>query len=100
MDRLTVRLRKKALGDIRRIRTWYRRIDPDLEDRFVKALNQAFDQIQDFPFALQVLYRNTRRISLKKFPYGVYYLVQESRIIVVAVIHHKRNPALAQAISE
>lgn len=100
MNRFTVRLRNKALGDIRQIRTWYRRIDPDLENRFVTALNQALDQIQDFPFAYQVLYRNTRRISLKKFPYGVYYLVQESRIIVVAVIHHKRNPALAQAISE
>ncbi|MGB6690727.1 MAG: type II toxin-antitoxin system RelE/ParE family toxin [Terracidiphilus sp.] len=100
MGSFTVRIRKRALGDIDRIRSWYRNIDSSLEDRFVRALNEALDRVQEFPFIYQVAYRNTHKISLKKFPYAVFYLIQESRIIVLAVIHHKRNPALAQGAAE
>ena len=35
MGSFSVRLRNKALTDVSRIRTWYRKIDPVLEDRFV-----------------------------------------------------------------
>lgn len=100
MSSFSVRLRRKALTDVSRIRTWHRKIDPLLEDRFVRSLNEGLDRIEAHPFAYQVLYRNTRRVQLDKFPYGVYYLIQEASVIVLAVIHHKRNPELAQGISE
>lgn len=100
MGSLTLRLRKKALGDIGSIRLWYRKIDPSLETRFRQALNEALDRIQAFPFAYQVVFRNTRRISLKRFPYSVLYVIQPPKISVLAVIHHKRDTALAQGISE
>jgi plasmid stabilization system protein ParE len=99
MGSFQVRLRRKALTDVSRIRTWYRQIDPALEDRFVRSLNEGLDRIEAYPIAYQVLYRNTRRVQLDKFPYSVFYLVQDSEIIVLAVIHHKRNPELAQGIS-
>jgi ABC-type Fe3+ transport system substrate-binding protein len=37
---------------------------------------------------------------LDKFPFSVYYPIQDTTVIVLAVIHHKRNPELAQRISE
>ena len=45
-------------------------------------------------------FTGTRRILLDKFPYSVYYVVLVSKITVLAVIHHKRDPELAQRISE
>jgi len=80
MEPLTLWLRKNALADIRSIRMWYRKIDPSLEARFMKALNEALDRLQAYPFAYQVLYRNTRRISLKRFPYAVFYVIKPSKI--------------------
>ena len=100
MGSFTVRLRKKALADVSRIRTWYRKINPTLEDRFVRSLNEGLDRIEAHPFGYQVVYRNTRRVLLDKFPYSVYYLIQDASVIVLAVIHHKRNPELARGISE
>lgn len=100
MDSYEVRLRRQALADISEIRRWYQRIDPVLEDRFVAALNEGLDRLLVFPFAYQAIYRNTRRVSLKRFPYGVFYVVQDRRIIVVAVIHHRRDPAVAESVAE
>ncbi|MGO9776122.1 MAG: type II toxin-antitoxin system RelE/ParE family toxin [Terracidiphilus sp.] len=100
MNSFTVRLRRKALADVGRIRNWYQKIDPVLEDRFVRSLNEGLDRIEAHPFGYQVVYRNTRRISLDKFPYSVYYLVQDERVIVLAVIHHKHNPELARCVAE
>jgi hypothetical protein len=37
---------------------------------------------------------------LDKFPYSIYYLIQDAIIIVLAVIHHKRNPELARGVAE
>jgi plasmid stabilization system protein ParE len=100
MDRFLVQLRIKALDDVSRIRTWYRKIDPLLEDGFVRALNAGLDRIEAHPFGYQVVYRNSRRLILDKFPYSIYYLIQDAIIIVIAVIHHKRNPELARVIAE
>jgi plasmid stabilization system protein ParE len=64
MDAFPVRLRRKALADISRIRSWYRKIDPALEDRFVRSLNEALDRIEAHPTACPIQYRNTRRVHL------------------------------------
>jgi plasmid stabilization system protein ParE len=100
MGAFTVRLRGKALADVSRIRKWYIEIDPTLEERFVRSLNEVLDRIEAHPFAYRVLYGNTRRAMLDKFPYSVFYLIQDSRIVVLAMIHHKRNPELAKGIPE
>lgn len=100
MEGFEVRFRRKALTDVSRIRRWYGKIDPVLEERFVRSLNEGLDRMEAHPCAYQVVYRNTRRIILGKFPYSVYYLIQDSRIFVLAVIHHKRNPEFAQGIAE
>ncbi|MGD0548113.1 MAG: type II toxin-antitoxin system RelE/ParE family toxin [Terracidiphilus sp.] len=100
MEGFSVRLRKKALADVSWIRSWYRKIDPVLEDRFVRSLNEGLERIEAHHFGYLVVYRNTRRVILGKFPYSVYYLIQDSNILVLAVIHHKRNPELAQGVAE
>ena len=100
MGSFTIRLRGEALADLSKIRAWYRKIDPSLEDRFLRSLNDGLDRIEARPLAYQAIYRNTRRALLHKFPYSIYYVVADSRIIVLAVIHHKRNPEIAQGIAE
>jgi hypothetical protein len=32
-----------------------------------------------------------RKAIINKFPYGIYYTVEEKQIIVLAIAHHKRG---------
>jgi len=100
MEQLSLRLRRQALADIAGIRKWYRKIDPALEVRFVRELNAALDRIQRLPFTYQAIYGSTRRGFLEKFPNNVFYVVRDSAVVVVAVLHQKRDPALAQLRTE
>jgi plasmid stabilization system protein ParE len=100
MANYELRLRTKALADVRRIRVWYQKIDDSLEEQFLTALNARLDRIQSNPLMYQVINRNTRRAMLQNFPYSVFSVVQDTRVIVVGVLHHKRNPELAESISE
>ena len=100
MGSFSVRLRTRALRDVRQIRNWYRKIDPTVEERFVLSLNEGLDKIEQRPFSYQIIHRNTRRVILVKFPYSIFYVIQDSRVIVIAIIHHKKNPELAKGIAE
>ncbi|MGB1799695.1 MAG: hypothetical protein ACPHLK_02565, partial [Gammaproteobacteria bacterium] len=40
---------------------------------------------------------NVRRAFCKKFPYTIYFIHKNTDIIVIAVLHQRRSPALWQA---
>jgi plasmid stabilization system protein ParE len=44
-----------------------------------------------FPLAHPVFLKEIRRTILRRFPYGVYYIVEDDRIVVLAVLHLKRD---------
>jgi len=39
-------------------------------------------------------YKGARKYLIKRFPYKIIYLVENDKIIVLAVIHGKRSPNL------
>ena len=50
------------------------------------------DQIIEFPQMYSELYRGIHRALLKRFPYGIYYLVQGETNFVIAVHHLAMDP--------
>jgi toxin ParE1/3/4 len=50
------------------------------------------DLIRESPQRFPAVLRSIRRVALKRFPYGVYFEVQDDRIVVLAVYHFKRSP--------
>ena len=53
--------------------------------------------IVENPDAYPVLHRDTRRILLDHFPYGLYYRVVGDRLVVVACMHAARHPTRWQS---
>jgi hypothetical protein len=39
-----------------------------------------------------VIYRATRRALMRRFPFGIYYQVDETGAVVVALMHASRDP--------
>jgi len=33
-----------------------------------------------------------RRVGVRRFPYGLYFIVEDTRIVVIACFHGRRNP--------
>ena len=56
------------------------------------AVEQQLERVVENPALYQVLHRGVRRAVMRRFPYGVLYLVEEKGVVVLAIEHQARDP--------
>jgi len=83
-----------AEDDVEGAFQWYESQRPGLGVAFRHALDIAVAALESNPEAYAVIHRNTRRVLLPKFPYGLYYRLADETIVVVACLHAKRHPRI------
>jgi len=87
-----VRLREEADRDLTDAASWYEQHKLRLGHEFLDDALSVFDRISEQPLSYPVVHRNTRRALMNRFPFGIYFVVEQSEIIVLAVIHGSRHP--------
>jgi plasmid stabilization system protein ParE len=87
---------EEAQADVRDASKWYEDQSPGLGKQFIKAIRAALKSIGTTPFGFSSRSSEFRAIPLKKFPYLLYYLLDETNglLVVFAVLHTHRNPSL------
>ncbi|GBD98613.1 plasmid stabilization system protein [bacterium BMS3Abin07] len=76
-------VRPEAEDDLKEAFSWY-------EDKR-KGLGYDFLFVNRNPEIHPMEYKGTRKHVIKRFPYKIIYLVEEEKIIILAVIHGKRK---------
>ena len=71
---------------------WYDERVEGLGTSFRSAVKAAIEQIRSSPFSFQEVHEDIRRVGVRPFPYGVYYLVHNDTIHVLGVVHDARHP--------
>ena len=79
-------------AELQHAHTWYDSIRTELGDRFAHAVEEAVNAIAEHPLQFPVVHRGRRRAGVRRFPYGIFFDVQERQILVVACFHAKRDP--------
>ena len=87
----------EADAELKEARAWYDNLRPELGDRFALAVEEMIDAVAEHPLQFPVVYRGRLRAGVRRFPYGIFFEVQEQRIVVIACFHGRRNPKLWQA---
>jgi plasmid stabilization system protein ParE len=70
----------------------YEAIRPELGERFANAVIETVQAMAETPLHFAVIDNGRRRAGVRRFPYGLFFLVEETRIVVIACFHGKRNP--------
>ena len=65
---------------------------PGLGGQFYQDFLDAINYISIAPKAWRKVGDHTRRISLKRFPYLVLYVLDEDDILITCIAHQHRNP--------
>ena len=86
--------RAAAAADVEEAYRWYEAQRAGLGDEFLASVQTALDLILDHPEGAPVLHRDTRRLLLRRFPYGIHYRLVEGQVVVVACFHAKRKPGM------
>jgi hypothetical protein len=55
--------------------------------------------LSENPRRFPVLYSGRRRAGVQRFPCGLIFEVEDQRIVVLACIHGRRNPAIGKLAS-
>ena len=92
-------LRPEAEGDIVAAREWYEERRRGLSLEFREALDDTLSRIEANPALHGRVYRELRRALalLRRFPFGVFYVILPAVIPVLAVLHTSRDPVLWRA---
>jgi plasmid stabilization system protein ParE len=54
------------------------------------------ERIAEAPLKYTAVEKGRRRAGVRRFPYGLFFLVEETRIVVIACFHGRRNPKRRQ----
>ena len=85
-------IRPEAEFDISEAYSWYNDRLLGLGSEFINCIDDAINSIMTNPESYTIVYKNIRRSLIRRFPYAIYYIYEESNIVVLAVFHFKRNP--------
>lgn len=87
-------IRPEAENDLKEAFSWYEDKRLGLGYDFLLQVDAGLRFIERNPEIYQVEYKGTRKHIIKRFPYKIIYLIEEEKIIVLAVTHGKRSPDL------
>jgi toxin ParE1/3/4 len=80
-----------ARGDVHDARRYYDAIDPHLDTALVEQLLRSERLLSENPLIYPVVDGDLRRAPLRRFPYALFYLVENNGVIIVALMHHRRR---------
>lgn len=89
--------RKEAEKDIEVIYQWYESKRDGLGEKFLDCLDEAVSRLRINSKIYPIVNKNVRRAFTERFPYGIFYIENEKSVIVIAVMHARKNPTTWQA---
>ena len=85
-------IRPEAETDIEEAALWYEEQRQGLGQEFLDEVLSFCKTISENPAMYPVVHRRTRRALIRRFPFGVYFRIEDEQVIVVAVMHGSRHP--------
>ena len=64
-------------------------INPQLASDFLDRIEEAKESILNTPKGFVVKYSKVRTVLLKQFNYHIYYIIEEDKIVLLAILHAK-----------
>lgn len=92
----TVKLLPIVYTDLQEAKKWYNEQREALGEAFKEEVNKEIDYIGLHPEHYQRKYKELRQSLVTRFPYAIFYLVEEKkkRVIVFGLLHTRQNPEI------
>jgi plasmid stabilization system protein ParE len=71
---------------------WYEENLKGLGSNFLLNVEATIQSLSRNPQAYPKVYKNIRRALIRKFPFGIHYIIEGNQIVVLAIFHFSRSP--------
>ena len=89
---MEVRILAPAEAELLDAVAYYNRESEGLGYEFAAEVRRTIIRITEHPNAWTPISHHTRRCRLNRFPYGILYQLRPDAILIVAVMHLRREP--------
>jgi len=86
-----VLIRPNAESDLREAWAWYESQRAGLGDELLTEIRAATQLLETDPERRPIYYRGFRRLLARRFPYKIFYRIEDDRVIVFRILHAKRE---------
>ena len=93
---LPVTFHRAASAEFIEASAWYETKRVGLALEFMAEMDRCVSRVSENPLQFAVVREDVRRIVANRFPYSVYFRAEKHRIVVLAVFHGSREPAIWQ----
>jgi plasmid stabilization system protein ParE len=74
---------------------WYEERQPRLGEEFLDEVDRAVRTLSDSALHYRIRFAGVRRTPIHRFKfYGIYYVVREEEVWILAIFHGRRHPRL------
>jgi len=88
--------RRVAQTEFDQAALWYEEQRLGLGTEFVVEIDRSIRSAAEHPERYPIMHRDLRCVRVRRFPYSVFYRIEQRRVVVLALIHARRDPAVWQ----
>jgi toxin ParE1/3/4 len=81
-----------AVAELREAFEWYEHEQPGLGRDFLAEIARIERHLMATPELYQRVEDELRRATLRRFPYGLFYVIEEDVVVVLGCFHLHRDP--------
>lgn len=82
-----------ARGELIEAQDWYEGEAAGLGRHFRQAMHALLERMSENPGQFPAVFKNVRRALLRRFPYSLFFVVEDDTLIVMACFHASRDPS-------
>ena len=87
-------VRPEAEAELEAAFIWYEQQVIGLGNQFLLTVDTTLNSILQNPLQYPVIYKDIRRALTRRFPYQVFFVINDNKIVIIAVFHGMRNPVI------
>src|SRR5438477_12453454 len=87
-------LRRAAQREFDDAALWYEERRRGLGSEFTAEIERALGLVGQNPDRFPIMHGDVRCVRARRFPYSVFFRVEPTRVVVLAVFHARRSPAI------
>jgi plasmid stabilization system protein ParE len=88
----TVIFTRSARAELIDAQDWYEGEATGLGRRFRKEVDALAGRLTQNPRQFPVVFRNARRALMRRFPYSLFFVLEDETVMVIACFHASRDP--------